>query len=134
MDDEIYFAQAERVGGLWKTWSKLKTKLERIGDKTYQAKTMNFRNTYNHRFSPRIVVGQTNMVTRDVDAKSKQVSYGFGGTEPLTLTLVVGLLEEQCQHCYKAFEAFQKLVQEQEKAISAAGAASLAAIATSAKS
>ncbi len=134
LDDEIYFAQAERVGGLWKTWSKLKTKLERIGDKTYQAKTMNFRNTYNHRFSPRIVVGQTNMVTRDVDAKSKQVSYGFGGTEPLTLTLVVGLLEEQCQHCYKAFEAFQKLVQEQEKAISAAAAASLAAIATSAKS
>jgi hypothetical protein len=133
LDDEIYFAQAEVVGGLWKTWTKLKTKLERIGDKTYQVKTKNFRNTYNHRFSPRVVFGQTNIVTRHVDAKTKQVSYGFGGTEPLTLKLVVELLEEQCQASYTAFEAFQKLVQEQEKAISSAAAPTLTAIATSAK-
>lgn len=134
LDDEIYFSQAEMVGGPWKTWSKLKTKLERIGDKTYQAKTKNFRNTYNHRFSPRVVFGQTNMVTRKVDPKTKQVSYGFGGTEPLTLTLVVELLEEQCQTCYKAFEAFQRLVQEQEKAISTAATAILAVMAVSTKS
>jgi hypothetical protein len=127
LDDEIYFAQADTVGGPWKTWIKLKTKLERIGDRTYQAKTKNFRNTYNHRFSPRIVFGQTNMVTRNVDAQTKQVSYEFGGTEPLTLKLVVELLEGQCQNCYRAFEAFQKLVQEQEKAIAAAAAATLAA-------
>lgn len=133
MDNEIYFAQAEKVGGLWKKWTKLKTKLERIGDRTYQAKTKDFRNTYNHRFSPRVVVGQTNMVTRLVDAESKKVSYGFGGTDPLTLTLVVELLEEQCQHCYKAFESFQKLVQEQERAISTAAATTLAAMAASAK-
>ena len=55
-------------------------------------------------------------------------------TEPLTLKLVVELLEEQCQHCYKAFESFQMLVQEQEKAISAAAAETLAAMAASAKS
>lgn len=129
LDDEIYFAQAEKVGGLWKTWTKLKTKLERIGDRTYQAETRNFRNTYNHRFSPRVVVGQTNMVTRKVDAKSEHVSYGFGGTEPLTLKLVVELLEEQCQCCYQAFEAFQRLVQEQEKTITAVAAATLSAMA-----
>lgn len=134
LDEEIYLAHAEKVGGIWKKWTKLKTKLERIGDKTYQAKTKNFRNTYNHRFSPRVVVGQTNMVTRNVDSKSGQVSYGFGGTEPLTLTLVVDLLEEQCQHCYQAFVSFQKFVQEQEKAISAAAATALAAMAASAKS
>lgn len=133
LDDEIYFSQADIVGGAWKTWTKLKTKLERIGDKTYQAKTKNFRNTYNHRFSPRVVFGQTNMVTRMVDVKTKQVSYGFGGTGPLTLKLVVELLEEQCQACYKAFEAFRKLVQEQEKAIAAAAATSLAAMADSTK-
>lgn len=133
LDDEIYFAQAETAGSPWKKWTKLKTKLERIGDKTYQAKTKNFRNTYNHRFSPRIVLGQTNMVTRNVDAKTKQVSYGFGGAEPLTLKLVVELLEEQCQYCYKAFEAFQKLVQEHEQAISAAAAATLPARAGSVK-
>lgn len=133
LDDEIYFSQAEMVGGPWKKWTKLKTKLERIGDKTYKAKTKNFRNTYNHRFSPRVVFGQTNMVTRKVNATTKQVSYGFGGTEPLTLKLVVELLEEQCQTCYKAFESFQKLVQEQEKAISIAAAAILAVMAASTK-
>ncbi|MDR6453453.1 hypothetical protein [Variovorax paradoxus] len=134
LDDEIYFAQAEVVGGPWKKWNKLKTKLERIGDKGYQAKTKNFRHTYNHRFSPRIIIGQTNIVTRKVDVETNRVSYGFGGTEPLTLKLIVELLEEECQHCYKAFQAFQKLVQEQEKAISAAAAATLAAMAASAKS
>ncbi|MCA7888660.1 hypothetical protein QZM25_31845 [Burkholderia contaminans] len=128
LDDEIYFEQADAVGGPWKTYTKLKTKLERISDRAYQVKTRNFRNTYNHRFSPRVVLGQTNIVTRHVDAKTKQVSYGFGGTAPLTLRLVVELLEEQCQRCYKAFEAFQKLVQEHEKAISAASTATLAAI------
>jgi hypothetical protein len=134
LDDEIYFPQADKAGGAWKTWTKLKTKLERIGDKTYQAKTKNFRNTYNHRFSPRVVFGQTNMVTRMVNDKTKQVSYGFGGTEPLTLKLVVELLEEQCQACYTAFEAFRKLVKEQEKGIAVTAAATLAAMADSTKS
>ncbi|WP_176000643.1 integrase [Burkholderia vietnamiensis] len=128
LDDEIYFEQADAVGGQWKTYTKFKTKLERISDRAYQVKTKNFRNTYNHRFSPRVVLGQMNIVTRHVDAKTKQVSYGFGSTPPLTLRLVVELLEEQCQRCYKAFEAFQKLVQEHEKAISAASTATLAAI------
>ena len=134
LDDEIHFAQAEVVGGSWKTWTQLETKIERIGDRTYQAEIKNFRNTYNHRFSPRVVFGQTNMVTRNVDAKTEQVSYEFGGTEPLTLKLVVELLEGQCQACYKAFESFQKLVQEQERAIFAAAAATLAAMAASTKS
>lgn len=49
-------------------------------------------------------------LTRLVGAESMKVSYGFGGTAPLALKLVVELLEEQCQHCYKAFESFQKLV------------------------
>ncbi|RYF49591.1 MAG: integrase [Cytophagaceae bacterium] len=134
LDDQIYFSQAEAAGAPWKAWTKLKTKLERISNKTYQAKTKNFRNTYNHRFSPRVVLGQTNMVTRNVNAKTKGVSYGFGGTEPLTLKLVVELLEEQCENCYTAFEAFQKLVREQEKVISIAAARSLAGTSGSAKS
>jgi hypothetical protein len=129
LDHEIFFEQAQTAAAPWKSWSKLKTKLERISDRTYQAKTRDFRNTYNHRFSPRIVVGQTNMVTRRVDLAAKRVSYGFGGLEPLTLELVVELLEEQCERCYKAFEAFQKLVKEQEIVISAASSAAVASIA-----
>jgi len=120
LDDEIYLAQAQTAGAPWKAWAKLKTKIERIGDRTYQAKTKNFRNSYNHRFSPRIVIGQTNIVTRIVDDETNQVSYALGGTDALSLKLVVELLEKQCQDCYRAFEDFQKLVREQEKAICSA--------------
>lgn len=130
LDDEIYLEQAQTTGAPWKAWSKLKTKLERISDRKYQARTRNFRNTYNHRFSPRLVFGLTNSVTRHVDAKTGSVSYGFGGTPPLGLDLVVELLEAECQNCYRAFEAFQKLVREQEVAIAASSARALAAMAT----
>lgn len=126
LDDEIYFAQAEAAGRPWRNWPKLKTKLERIGDKQYQTATKNFRNTYNHRFSPRIVLGHTNFVTRQVDPATKHVRYGFGVNSPLTLEVVVALIEAQCDHCYGAFEAFQKLVTEQEQEVTKASNASLA--------
>lgn len=58
----------------------------------------------------------------------------FGGTPPLTLKLVVELLDEECQHCYRAFEAFQRLVREQEVAISLASKKSLDAMAAARES
>jgi hypothetical protein len=117
LDAEIWFETADGYGGSWKQYAKLKTRLERIGAKDYQAATNDFRNAYNHRFSPRIVVGLTQIVTRRVDRSSGDVSYEFGGTPALTLKKVVELLEAQCQHCYRAFEAFQGMVREHEAAI-----------------
>lgn len=100
LDKEIQFAQADSTGRPWKAYKNFKLKLERVGDREYQSKTLDFRNRYNHRFSPRIVIGQTGLVTRYVDSTSKAVSYGFGGQGPLTLELVVDLLEQQCKRCY----------------------------------
>ncbi len=117
LDDEIYFEQADKYGTSWKRYSKLKTTIERLGAKDFQRDTANFRNTYNHRFSPRVVIGQTQFVTRHVDADTGKVSYSYGGTNALTLQTVVKLLEQQCAHCYKAFDNFQKLVKEHETAI-----------------
>ncbi len=117
LDDEIYFALADKYGAPWKKYSKLKTSLERIGSKSYQAATGDFRNTYNHRFSPKVLIGQTQVVTRYVDSSTKNVTYGHGGRDPLSLETIVILLEEQCVRCYRAFENFQKLIKEQEAAI-----------------
>ena len=117
LDDEIYFEQADLYGAAWGRYPKLKVSLEKIGSKSYQAATANFRNTYNHRFSPRIVIGQTQIITRQVDIKTRKVSYGIGATNPLTLDVVVTLLGRQCDHCYKSFINFQKLVKEHELAI-----------------
>ena len=133
LDEEIYFLQADKAGKPWKQYGKFKLKLERVGNKTYQAKTHDFRNRYNHRFSPRIVMGLTGLVTRRINPASNTVSYGFGGIGPLTLDLIVELLEQQCRYCYAAFEAFQKLVQEHEAAITPAAAAELSAMESSAK-
>lgn len=128
LDTEVYFETADTYGTTWRRYGKLKQRLERIAAKDYQAATFDFRNAYNHRFSPRIVLGLSNIVTRTVDKASGAVSYGFGGTPALTLPVVVSVLEEQCRRCYAAFEAFQKLVQEQETAIAARSDAALAAM------
>ncbi len=117
LDEDIYFGAADGYGKGWKRYPKLKTSLEGIAGKDFREGTDDFRNSYNHRFSRRIVIGQTRIVRRSIDPKSKAVTYGFGGTEPMTLKTVVELLGKQCERCYKAFEAFQRLVAEHETAI-----------------
>lgn len=117
LDHDVYFEAADKYGKAWKKYSKLKVKLERIAGDDMRQGTSDFRNAFNHRFSRRIVSGQSNVVTRRVDPKTKVVSYGIGGLPPLPLKVVVDQLELQCTRAYAAFDAFQKLVKEQEAAI-----------------
>lgn len=128
LDSEIWFETADQHGKGWKRYNTFKTRLERINAKDYQRDTHDFRHTYNHRFSPRVVIGVSQVVTRHVDKSSGRVSYGFGGTPALTLPHVVSLLEAQCQQCYLAFDAFQQLVREHETAIGIHNKASLEAM------
>jgi hypothetical protein len=118
LDHEIFMDAADKHGAGWRRYGPFKSRIERIGDKKYQTKTHDFRNTYNHRFSPHVVIGITQAVTRKVDQQTKQVSYALTALPALTLDLVVGLLVEQCNYSRKAFEAFQKLVREHERSIS----------------
>jgi hypothetical protein len=88
-----------------------------MGDKSYQNATRDFRNVYNHRFSPHVVIGITQFVIRQVDTKTENVTYAFGCIPALMLEVVAKLLSEQCKYCYAAFEAFQQLVREHEMSI-----------------
>ncbi|WP_218239777.1 hypothetical protein [Comamonas fluminis] len=117
MDGEIWFDSADFYGKPWKRYNALKRKIERIGAKDYTQATNDFRNSYNHRFSPRIVIGVSNFVNRKVDKTTSQVSYGFGYSPALTLSIIVEALEKQCDLMYQAFLAFQELVREQEAEI-----------------
>ena len=128
LDGEIWFETADKHGNGWKRYSALKTRLEKIAAKEYQTATFDFRNAYNHRFSPRVVVGMTQVVTRRVGKESGHVSYSFGGTPALTLPKVVDALELQCLRCYSAFEAFQRLIKEHETVIKVHNEATLATI------
>jgi hypothetical protein len=119
LDGDIFPHTADKYGKLWKGYKKLKKAQDRIGAKDFQDATRNFRNTYNHRFSPRFVIGMTQMVTRHVDKATGRVCYGFGGCDPLDLVLVTTQLEREQQLFYAAFEAFQEMVREHESAIAA---------------
>lgn len=119
IDSEIYFSEADKHGAAWKSYKKLKVSLEKIAGRSYVKETHNFRNKYNHRYSPRIEIGLTGLVTRYVSG-SGQVSYGFGHTEPLKLACVVSALKSQHEFCFKAFCLYQKLVEEQILAIKGA--------------
>ncbi|WP_444632831.1 hypothetical protein [Cupriavidus oxalaticus] len=128
LDGEVWFDAADKYGKPWKRYSTFKARLEKVGAKDYQTATHDFRNAYNHRFSPRIVIGISNLVTRRVNKATGSVSYGFGETPALTLLRVVELLETQCDRAHRAFESFQQLVREHEAAIRGDNTASLASI------
>ena len=100
----------------WSKYRPFKLKLEPIGGKGFKEETDDFRNAYNHRFSPRLVLGVTSLVTRQVD-ESGRVQYRIGGNEGLELVKVADLLESERDMCYVTFEAFRHLVEEQTTAI-----------------
>lgn len=119
IDEKVYFCVCDKYSAPWKSYKKLKLAIEKISSKKYQEDTLNFRNKYNHRYSPRIEVGITGFVTRIVN-KDKSVSYGIGGTEPLKVGELAKLLEKEHKNCAKSFLNYQNLVAEQIGVISCA--------------
>ncbi|PDT76988.1 hypothetical protein CO675_10405 [Bradyrhizobium sp. C9] len=75
--------------------------------------THDFRNAYNHRFSPRIGHGITQVVSRSIDPTSKQVTYTYTMLDGIKLDPLTDLLTGQCERAYVAFAAFQDLVNDQ---------------------
>jgi hypothetical protein len=116
IDTEIFQREADKYGGAWRSYSKLKIALEKIANKTYREATHDFRNSYSHRYSPRIELGLTGLVTRVV-SKDGKVSYGLGQTPPLKISEITELLSNQHEHCIRAHNKYQELIDEQSEAI-----------------
>lgn len=114
-DKNLYLNDIEPYASKWKRYRAFKLNLEPLAGKRFKEASDDFRNTYNHGFSSRFVIGMTGTVTRQV--KNGRVSYAFGGNNPLSLAEVADLLEIERDHCYRAFETFQALVEEQIAAI-----------------
>lgn len=118
LDVEIDLNTSGIYGRGWgKAYNRVKLAVEAIGGQAFRDATGDFRNAYNHRFSPRFVFGLTGMVTRQKNAGTGQFYYGFGGRDALALADIVDLLDAECTRTYAAFEALQRLVDEQIKAI-----------------
>lgn len=112
IDEEIYFKEADKYGKPWNKYAATKLSIEKIANKSYAEGTKNFRNKYNHRYSPKIEIGITGLVERMVKEDGK-VSYGFGQTDPLMLIDIIPLLRKQHEICFEAFKRYQDLVREQ---------------------
>jgi hypothetical protein len=117
LDNEVYFDAADKFFASWRTYTAFKRCVETFGNKEYQTATRDFRNAYNHRFSPRFVIGITRIVTREADLHAKSVSYSYGGVPALNLDFVARLMDEQYRLGLDAFHSFQALVREHEASI-----------------
>ncbi len=125
----------KRLANVVSVWPDSKAFLESlmaINDSLYQRATYDYRNRVNHAIAPRLGIGITQAVTRNVAQAThmkKQpdgtyqaepipgklsVSYGFGGTQPIDLKDVRELNLKQYQlarACYKQyFELLQSTV------------------------
>lgn len=114
-DDEIYMDVMDKVGRSWRRYGRFKQKMQEIGGEDFRDATGNFRNLYQHRFSPRIGQGLTQIVTRKA-GEDGAVRYGIGGRAPLSITDVAAAILVQRYRSYAAFDAFQRLVGDQCKA------------------
>jgi hypothetical protein len=114
-EKNLYLDDIERYASKWGNYPAFKSNLERVGGYEFKQASDDFRNTYNHEFPSRLVLGVTKIVKRDVI--EGRVRYSFGGTGPMTVAEVACLLVKERDHCYNAFQAFQSLVEEQIAAI-----------------
>lgn len=113
----LYLNDIEPMCAGWRQFRSFKRRVEAVGGNVFKDATNDFRNAYNHRFSSRFVLGMTGFVSRSVDEPTGEVGYGFGGDDPLDLTVIADLLAIERDRSYAAFEAFQALIREHEQAI-----------------
>lgn len=112
-DIKIDWSTADAKGTAWKRYGKFKEAAAPVDGTKFRNATDNFRNTYAHRFSSRVLIGITQPVTRTVAPNTGRVRYGIGGREPLDLNAIANLLASQVDHALSAFGRFQMLVAEQ---------------------
>lgn len=119
LDTEIYSHTADRYGKPWKSYKEFKEARDAINSRNFQEATRDFRSSYNHRFSPRIVYGLTQFVTRTADETTGKIVYEFGYHDALDLAATAAALRRERESMYLTFKSFQDLVREHESAIKA---------------
>lgn len=130
-DEKITEEIAQPHANNWRHWKKLIAALNETGGRSLRDATDDFRNKYNHRFSPHFEVGLTQFVKRtpfdelpgDVraamhdhasDATGEQrFVYAYGESRPLMISDIVAALEKECGFFKKALLKFDALVEEQ---------------------
>jgi hypothetical protein len=100
----------------WRSYTKFKSSLERIGNKAYPRLDRAFPEFIPAPVFPRAGFGITQFATRQADPGTRQVRNLFGGVGPLQLSVVTPVLGRQAGLGLAAFRA-KDLVREHEVAI-----------------
>lgn len=122
--------QLSHIASHWKNGNRLVVALQNIDSEHYREKTFEYRNQASHFIAPRLEIGEVHFVTRrivpltqhvqrsdgayqaeEVPGKTS-VSYGFGGTRPLTLKEVIEHNLCECQFALAALEEYSELLRE----------------------
>lgn len=116
LDNEVDFNQLDYYATGWTKYKRLKSKLEQISAWDYRERTFDFRNRYNHRFSPHIAYGYSSFVERKVNSAGL-VTYSFGGVPPMEIRGVLEISREQHTRAIEALSLFRELVIEHSQLI-----------------
>jgi hypothetical protein len=118
----------------WQESIELMSMLKKLDDQAYRRRTFDYRNLSSHTIGPRLVIGHTRTITRNVEqamelkeqengfyfevpiAGKMRVSYGFGGTPPLNINDVRLANLEQfklARNCYDHYVTLLKVAVDQ---------------------
>lgn len=111
-DKNLYLNDIEPYCVQWKKYRKLKLRIEEIANRSFKEDTDDFRNSYNHGFPSRFLIGQVTTIKRHVSLGNKVYRVAIGAKDPLDLEHLANILDAECAKCRKAFAAFQALVGE----------------------
>ncbi|MFC1734101.1 hypothetical protein ACFL6I_27675, partial [candidate division KSB1 bacterium] len=111
-DKSINFKTMEKKCSSWTNYPVFKAKLAKIADEKFNMGTLEFRHKFHHRIPVSIEIGLTGLISREKSENGK-VSYGFGGTGPISIDKLVPLLKGQYLNVALCFEKYQLLVKEQ---------------------
>ena len=114
-DGSINFQTAKHMARKWNSAAEFFKEISGLFDKNHEAKTNEFRHSFNHRMPSQQIIGYSAFVRRVI--KEKGVQYDFGQYPPLNLFMVSHELNSQFINQLKVMEAFKALVFEQLKVI-----------------
>lgn len=122
--------QLQRLAKDWTNGDRLLAALQSLDSENYRQQTFDYRNQASHFIAPRLELGEVQFVTRSIVpathmvqhadgyyreeeiAGKKAVSYGFGGTRPLTLAEIIEVNSREYDFAVAALHAYSDLLHE----------------------
>lgn len=115
-DDRISENVAAKPMKNWRRSKGLFKSLSHVNTSNFKERTGNFRNKFAHRYAPRIEVGTTSSIGRDIGLDGR-ATYILFQKDSLPLKTAIDALHIECTELRGAFSAFEALVLEQKSKV-----------------